>query len=110
MLDVQKFSINPMRNYEVIYVVKFKVDAFGWHSSPIIFEVSTPDGKKSRRSEILDNYNKDGHKWHEIYCGEFSLASSNLMGKIVFSMKEVKTDWWKGGMVLEGIKIRPKVS
>ncbi|PKU76789.1 protein PHLOEM PROTEIN 2-LIKE A2 isoform X1 [Dendrobium catenatum] len=110
LLDLEKIRLDPMKNYEVIYIVKFKVDAFGWHSCPIIFEVSTPDGKKRRRSEILDYYKKNGHNWQEIYGGEFSLASSNLMGKVEFSMKEVKTDWWKGGIVLEGIKIRPKVA
>ncbi|KAH0468293.1 hypothetical protein IEQ34_003326 [Dendrobium chrysotoxum] len=63
-----------MKNYEVIYIVKFKVDEFGGHSCPVIFEVSTPDGKKSRRSEIFDYYKKNGHNWREIYGGEFSLA------------------------------------
>ncbi|XP_020691998.1 protein PHLOEM PROTEIN 2-LIKE A2-like isoform X1 [Dendrobium catenatum] len=108
-LNLEKFQLDPLKTYEIFYVIKFNADAFGWRSSPITFEVSTPEGKKSRNERYLEYYTKENKNWNEIYGGEFSLASSNLMGKIEFGMKEVKTEWWKGGIVLEGVKIRPKL-
>ncbi|KAK8966048.1 hypothetical protein KSP40_PGU012027 [Platanthera guangdongensis] len=115
-LDLQKFPLDPVKAYEIVYVVKFMADAFGWHAPPITFEVcSTWDGKKSRRAETLEHYylkeeKKKKKSWIEIHGGQFSLptAASNSNNKIEFGMKEVKTEWWKGGIVLEGVKITPK--
>ncbi|KAG0448910.1 hypothetical protein HPP92_027596 [Vanilla planifolia] len=107
LLDLHKYPLKLHKTYEVVYLIKFKADAFGWHSAPITFELSTADGKKNT-SEILDHYKKDDHLWHEICGGEFNLGSSNSLGKIEFSMKEVKTDWWKGGIIIGGVIIRPK--
>ncbi|KAK8952493.1 putative F-box protein PP2-B2 [Platanthera zijinensis] len=112
-LDLQKFPLDPLKAYEIVYVVKFMADAFGWHAPPITFEVcSAWDGKKSRRAETLEHYYLKEEKkksWIEIHGGEFSLpsAASNY-NKIEFGMNEVKTEWWKGGIVLEGVKITPK--
>lgn len=113
-LNLEKFQLDPLKTYEIIYVIRFKADAFGWRSSPITFEVPTAEGKKSRNEVFLERYIKENESWQEICGGEFSLASSSsssdLMGKqqIEFGMKEVRTEWWKGGIVLEGVKIRPK--
>ncbi|KAG0494592.1 hypothetical protein HPP92_005586 [Vanilla planifolia] len=107
-VNLEKFHLDSSKTYEIVYLVRFKVDAFGWHSSPITFEVTTSDGKKNRRTENLEHHKKDGDQWLEIQGGEFTVDSSNLKGKIAFSMKEVRTDWWKGGIVLEGVKIKPK--
>lgn len=91
--------------YEVVYVVKFKVDAFGWHSSPIKFKVMTSDGHESEHSEILEHYRKMSDKWHEIRGGKFTVPS-NRHGTAHFGMYETQSDWWKGSMILAGIKIR----
>ncbi|XP_020586469.1 protein PHLOEM PROTEIN 2-LIKE A2-like [Phalaenopsis equestris] len=109
-LNLEKFQLDPLKTYEIIYVIKFKIDAFGWRSSPITFELSTSEGKSSRNEVYLEKHIKEDINWNEICGAEFSLASSEMRGKkIEFGMKEVKTEWWKGGIVLEGVRIRPKI-
>ncbi|PKA56061.1 hypothetical protein AXF42_Ash015546 [Apostasia shenzhenica] len=92
--------------------MKYKVDSFGWHSSPITFEVSVPDLERSHRkygrTQVLEHYsNASGHQQLlEVHGVDFSLSSSSSssssspissMGKrIEFSMKEkVKQQYYK---------------
>ncbi|KAG1331893.1 protein PHLOEM PROTEIN 2-LIKE A1 [Cocos nucifera] len=94
--------------YEVLYLVKFKDDAFGWHSSHITFQVTPPHGQKSKRTLVLEHHRKDCNKWHEIHAGEFSLTSGT--GEVAFSMYGDDSEWWKGGMILGGVLIKPKLA
>ncbi|ONK65796.1 uncharacterized protein A4U43_C06F1060 [Asparagus officinalis] len=107
-LDLAKIPPSPSTTYEIFYVIKFKVDAMGWHSSPVTFELITPDGKSSKIAEMLEFYRCKGNEWHNVYGGEFRLDGS-VNGKVKFSMSEVQSDWWKGGMILEGVIVRPKL-
>eukprot|EP00262_Sarcandra_glabra_P008895 TRINITY_DN22832_c0_g1_i1.p1 TRINITY_DN22832_c0_g1~~TRINITY_DN22832_c0_g1_i1.p1 ORF type:complete len:189 (-),score=31.84 TRINITY_DN22832_c0_g1_i1:194-760(-) len=92
--------------YGIFYRVKFKVDAFGWHAVPITFKVTHPDGKETKKTEMLEHYRKKGEMWHEIQGGQFTVPSDKN-GTIEFGMYEVESDWWKGSLVLEGVIIRP---
>lgn len=100
-------ELHPQKQYEIVYVVRFNVDAFGWHTTPIKFKVTTSDGHVSEVSEILEPYRKIGDVQHEIRGGEFTVPSSGT-GQVYFGMYEVNSDWWKGSMILEGVKIKAK--
>ncbi|CAK7336985.1 unnamed protein product [Dovyalis caffra] len=105
-LSTTVFNVASTTKYELYYVMKFQVDAFGWHSVPINFRVRL-SGQESVRSIVLQSYREKHDVWHEICGGEFTV-SKNAAGVVEFGMFEVDSDWWKGSMVLAGIKIRPK--
>ncbi|KAF9587450.1 hypothetical protein IFM89_002631, partial [Coptis chinensis] len=105
-LDLANMNLSPSTTYEIFYIVKFKVDAFGWHSAPIIFMV-LENGNQMKTSEILEPYINCPDSWHEIPGGQFTVPADKN-GLVEFGMLEVATDWWKGGMVLEGVKLKPK--
>lgn len=92
--------------YEIFYVVKFQVDAFGWRSVPIKFKVKH-NGEERVRSVMLQAYREKQEEWLEIPGGDFAVSDDNF-GAVEFGMFEIESDWWKGGMVLAGIRIKPK--
>ncbi|XP_028759285.1 F-box protein PP2-B11-like [Neltuma alba] len=111
--------------YGIFYIIKFRADAFGWHSVPIKFKFrltttsakqqpqphyhSTDDNltidKEDEKSIILEPYREKQEVWHEIPAGQFSVSNSD--GFLEFGMFEVDSAWWKGNMVLAGVKIKP---
>ncbi|RWR81931.1 protein PHLOEM PROTEIN 2-LIKE A1 [Cinnamomum micranthum f. kanehirae] len=103
-LDFSRFKSTG--EHEIVYLLKFKVDAFGWHSSPIKFKVMTSDGKETVHAEILEHYRKVSDNWHEIRGGKFMVPSGHH-GAVHFGMYETESEWWKGSMILGGVKIRP---
>lgn len=100
------FNVASATKYGVYYVMKFQVDAFGWHSVPIKFKVRL-NGQETVKNFVLESYKEKHDVWHEICGGEFTV-SKNAAGVVEFGMFEVKSEWWKGGVVLAGIKIKPK--
>ncbi|KAF8412714.1 hypothetical protein HHK36_000683 [Tetracentron sinense] len=104
--ELDLFKLVALKTYEIYYVVKFKVDAFGWHSAKIKFKVKA-NGEEDERSEILESYKNRHNVWHEIYGGKFTVPADGT-GTVEFGMYEVATAWWKGSMVLEGVKLKPK--
>ncbi|OVA11829.1 Phloem protein 2-like [Macleaya cordata] len=112
-LEYSKYNkLHPKMTYEIYYVVKFKVDAFGWHSIPIKFLVKQQIQNEEEKlivetSEILEPYRKSIDVWHCIYGGHFTVPDDSK-GFVEFGMFEVDSDWWKGSMVLQGIKFQPK--
>ncbi|CAN0855008.1 Uncharacterized protein PHLOEM PROTEIN 2-LIKE A4 [Linum grandiflorum] len=95
------------RKYEVVWVVKFRVDAFGWHSVPIKFKVKQSNGEEKVKSVVVEPYRKKHGVWHEISGGEFTVRGGGG-GMVEFGMYEVDSEWWKGSMVIAGVKIIPK--
>ncbi|URE07780.1 Protein PHLOEM protein 2-LIKE [Musa troglodytarum] len=89
--------------YEIIYHVRFKVDAFGWSKSPVTFEVITPGGDRRKKSVMLEPYRRRSDEWHEIHGGELKTP-----GTVEFAMSQVESHGWKGGMILGGVSLRPK--
>lgn len=102
-------NITPTEDtkYEIYYMVKFRVDAFGWHSAPIKFKVRHKGEETHSNITILESYREKHDVWHEIPGGEFSVASKDPVN-VEFGIFEVDSDWWKGGMVLGGVKIKAK--
>lgn len=112
--------------YGIYYVVKFRVDAFGWHSAPIKFKLrlnysNNNIGKEEEKEDSDDNddddeksinleaYREKQEIWHEIQGGQFSIISNHNFvndGFVEFGMFETESAWWKGNMILAGIKIK----
>lgn len=94
--------------YQIFWVVKFKVDAFGWHLSPISFGVANA-GNKNRTNKLLEDNKNKADVWHEIYGGEFTMSPGSMSTTVEIGMFEVQSDWWKGSMILAGVILKPKV-
>lgn len=105
------------RSYKVYYVLKFNEDAFGWNHAAIKFKVKLHDddegilsqeNTKPCEMEInLQPYREKPGLWHQIPVGEFKLRKAITALNVEVGMFEVETDWWKGSMILGGIKIKP---
>ncbi|KAJ4827515.1 hypothetical protein Tsubulata_038361, partial [Turnera subulata] len=95
-LSTSNLMVPPNTKCEVRYVMKFQVDAFGWHSVPIKFKVSL-NGKETLKSVLLEPYKEKHGVWHEISGGEFTFPG-NSTGAVEFVLLEVESSWWKGGM------------
>lgn len=93
--------------YEIFYIVKFRVDAFGWRSVPVKFKVRV-NGEEKVKSVMLQLYREKQEEWQEIPGGDFAVPRDTV-GTVEFGMFEIESDWWKGGMVLAGIVIKPKL-
>ncbi|XP_052174877.1 uncharacterized protein PHLOEM PROTEIN 2-LIKE A4-like [Diospyros lotus] len=95
------------KTYTVYYIVKFQVDAFGWHSVPVQFMVRVTGKEYAQKSAKLEQYQAKPDEWHEVPGGEFTAPSDGEgAGSVEFGMFEVDSDWWKGGLVLAGVKIK----
>ncbi|CAD5169447.1 unnamed protein product [Musa acuminata subsp. malaccensis] len=89
--------------YEIIYHLRFKVDAFGWSNAPVIFELITPDGHRQQKSVMLEPYRRRSNEWQEIHGGELKMT-----GKVEFAMFQVESHGWKGGIIFGGVSLRPR--
>lgn len=58
-LPTTMFNVASATKYEVYYVMKFQVDAFGWHSVPIKFRVRL-NGQETVKNCVLEPY-KEKH-------------------------------------------------
>ncbi|KAJ4702561.1 Phloem protein 2-like protein [Melia azedarach] len=101
-------ALSTSTTYEILYILKFREDAFGWHSAPVKFKLRI-NGEDKVKSEILHCYREKQDEWHEIPGGQFTVSKDITVGMVEFGMFEVESDWWKGGLILAGIKIEPKL-
>lgn len=103
------------KEYEVVYHIKFKGDAFGWRDLPVTFVVITPNGGERHVCLNLDSHGKR-NEWVEMVGGVFQLPADvaatggRWSGKIELGMVEVTSEKWKGGLILAGVTIRPHKS
>ncbi|KAJ0980804.1 hypothetical protein J5N97_009059 [Dioscorea zingiberensis] len=108
-LEHREKIFSPWKTYEIFYIIKFKNDAFGWDACPISLELKAPNGQKVKRSEHFERYNKKSSEdWHHVFGGEFSTGPELKGSRVNFAMLENKTSYWKGGMILHGVQIKPK--
>ncbi|KAL4200795.1 hypothetical protein AMTRI_Chr02g212920 [Amborella trichopoda] len=107
--DMSKLKVGE--EYEIVYVMKFKVDAFGWNRSPVKFSVSVCNQERKEKAVLMEEYKESSTKrpqeWFKIVGGDFKVPENNN-GEIEFSMYDVGSEWWKGSLVLGGVKLRPK--
>ncbi|XP_039127752.1 protein PHLOEM PROTEIN 2-LIKE A9-like [Dioscorea cayenensis subsp. rotundata] len=105
-LDKQE-QLSAGNTYELFYIIKFKIDAFGWQDCPVLLHLVTPNGDKIKKSVNFEDYRKKGEGWYPVLGGEFTVGSP-LKGKISFGIHETETPFWKGGIILHGVLIQPK--
>ncbi|XAR56165.1 hypothetical protein NMG60_11036526 [Bertholletia excelsa] len=53
-------EMKPDQDYQIFYVIKFRADAFGWHSAPVKFRVRV-DGKDAAGQDQLLESCRSGH-------------------------------------------------
>jgi Phloem protein 2 len=106
MLDIAELKVSQPICYEIIYLIKFKPDSFGWDHTSISFEAGTSNSAKKKRCFLLEPYREQFNKLHEVSGGRVEVKP-DMRGYLEFGMSEVETKWWKGGVVFEGVKISP---
>lgn len=106
-LGAERLSVG--RSYKVYYVMKFDEDAFGWSHAPIYFKVKLQDEAIISTEVMLQRYGEgeEAGKWHKVCVGEFKVVGEEGRGRVEVGMFETKTQWWKGGMILAGIRLHP---
>ena len=67
------------------------------------FEAPNPSETENEHSHPKER--KDG--WYEIELGEF-FCDRGAQGELEMSVSEVRGGDWKGGLIVQGIEIRPK--
>ncbi|XP_062084253.1 F-box protein PP2-B10-like [Humulus lupulus] len=75
-------------------------------------EISTPRSDRNRNRDIYSNneHNRPkerGDGWMEVELGEF-FYDGGQEGELEINVLEVKGGNWKGGLIVQGIEIRPK--
>uniref|UniRef100_A0A1J3J115 Uncharacterized protein PHLOEM PROTEIN 2-LIKE A4 n=2 Tax=Noccaea caerulescens TaxID=107243 RepID=A0A1J3J115_NOCCA len=109
-LDVNgKFDtrvLTPGTKYEVVYVVKLEDTASGWET-PVNLKLTLPSNMETPQERSVSLKPHIGKWWVEIPAGEFTTTLENA-GEISFSMYETASNWWKGGLFVKGVEIRPK--
>jgi hypothetical protein len=96
--------------------------AYGWNCKPVKFSVTTPNGESHKiyaryLSDIDKPVENEGYQmtplrhveegWMEFDAGRFVVEEGDTPGKIEFCMSEWEGGNWKGGLLLEGVKIQP---
>lgn len=108
--QIVRSHLSAATNYRVVFVFKFNERADGWSRVPIKFSIKAPDGKETETEKVFEGVAKDG--WMEVVAGEFSVRdvedNDDDPASIEFCMKEVATNSWKGGLLIDGVRIEPK--
>ncbi|KAA8544783.1 hypothetical protein F0562_019513 [Nyssa sinensis] len=109
-MDLSLLKDTRKTAYTIHYMIKFRVDAFGWHSAPVKFKVRV-NGEETEDSMTVEPYRVKHDVWQEVHGGQFTISNNTDVGNgsVEFGMFEVESDWWKGGMVLGGVLIKPKL-
>ncbi|XP_076935786.1 putative F-box protein PP2-B12 [Bidens hawaiensis] len=92
----------PSRRYPVVPRRRMGMYHRGYpnmNPNVVIARVGNGNGPKQR---------EDG--WMEIELGEYYIKGSGDEGELEMSLTEVKGGNWKGGLLIQGIEIRPKHS
>lgn len=64
-----------------------------------------PNGKAQEHQVTLEN--KPREEWIELQVGEFQTCN-NQKGELQFALLGSEGQWWKGGLILKGVIIKPK--
>ncbi|CAA7045275.1 unnamed protein product [Microthlaspi erraticum] len=96
----------PGTTYEVVYVVKLEDTASGWET-PVNLKLTLPSNMERPQERSVSLKPHIGKWWVEIPAGEFTTTPQNA-GEIRFSLYETASNWWKGGLFVKGVEIRPK--
>ncbi|KAM0948668.1 putative phloem protein [Dioscorea sansibarensis] len=106
-LDLQECPLAPNTTYKLFYIIKFKIDAFGWEDCPVSLHLVTPNGRKNKKVDNFEDQRKKGEEWLRVSGGEFTVGETS-QGKLSFGIHETETPFWKGGVILHGVLIQRK--
>ncbi|KAG8369135.1 hypothetical protein BUALT_Bualt15G0119700 [Buddleja alternifolia] len=101
--------LSPNTTYGVYLVIQLANRAFGLDSLPSEIEVQVGDYKTRgticvKRDERVLCARDDG--WLEVELGEFYNDESGK--EVIMTFKEIKGEQLKGGLIVEGIELKPK--
>ncbi|XP_020536865.1 putative F-box protein PP2-B12 isoform X1 [Jatropha curcas] len=111
--------LSPATLYKAYLVFKLTSRVSGFENRPIEALVGLVGSESCKRTVYLDNRNarnrndhnhpnNRGDGWLEIELGEFLNKGEDDYGELEMGVLEVKRLYWKGGLVVQGIEIRPK--
>ncbi|MQM07210.1 hypothetical protein Taro_040048 [Colocasia esculenta] len=99
--------LTPETTYEAAFIVMINHTSYGWNV-PVNLGLEDGEGKVQR--QVASLMDKPRGEWIELKVGEFKTsreAGSN--GKEVkVSLFEYDGGAWKNGLVVKGIRVRPK--
>lgn len=108
--------------YRVLFVLKFGERSYGWNERPIRFLV-TAEGEHMESEEILMEIHGERQRiygggwmeavaddgwmegWIEVVAGEFTVTADSAC--VRFGMREVESNQWKRGLLVDGVRIEP---
>lgn len=105
--------LSPDTQYRVVFVLKFIEGSFGWDGRPIKFSVQTPGEGEIEFEHLLGHMERPfliSGGWMEVVAGKFTVRAAEGIdddSHIGFSMRETKSNQWKGGLLIDGVKIEP---
>ncbi|KAJ4955528.1 hypothetical protein NE237_012311 [Protea cynaroides] len=113
--------LSPNTTYVAYMVFKFTDDAYGFENDPVEVSVKLASVGRAEQGGVKSVYLKRheeteaereapkerGDGWMELKMGEF-FNERGEDGEVEMSLKEVKVLWWKSGLIIEGIELRPK--
>nr|ABJ90339.1 phloem protein 2 [Lycoris aurea] len=106
-LDIKgKFDMSRLTagiKYEVGFIVMLKEPVSGWQNNPVTLRLDLPD--ETSQSRNIDLSNVPRNEWKTLVIGEFT--ASKVAGDVLFSMKEIKKGYWKKGVIIKSVVVRP---
>jgi len=111
-----------IRNFGRRAIIPLLPRAYGWNRKPVKFSLTTPCGDHQIYARYLSDMDKpvetEGYQmapyrhveegWMEFDAGRFVVEEKgDNPGNIEFCMREWEGGNWKGGLLLEGVKILP---
>ncbi|XVF65109.1 hypothetical protein PTKIN_Ptkin09bG0220300 [Pterospermum kingtungense] len=113
--EIETRILSSRTNYAAYFVFKLSMNRYGFSEGTVDLQVNV-DGVEAGevRSVFLDPPEDEpqqalerGDGWMEIEMGEFFNECGDD-GTLEFSLWEVDTGYSKGGLIIEGIEVRPK--
>ncbi|KAJ4977800.1 hypothetical protein NE237_008580 [Protea cynaroides] len=100
-------NLTPGVTYEVAFMVMMKDTSTGWNI-PVTLELITRNGEQQEQQEHTESMlNKPKGQWMELLVSEFR-TDQDKDGEITFTLRETNDYYWKTGIVVKGVIIRPK--
>jgi len=121
-LKVHESPRGIIRNFGRRAMIPHMPRAYGWNRKPLKFSLTTPCGDHQIYARYLSDMDKpvetEGYQmapfrhveegWMEFDAGRFVVEEKeDNPGDIEFCMREWEGGSWKGGLLLEGVKILP---
>eukprot|EP00250_Pteridium_aquilinum_P010416 c19371_g1_i1 orf=511-1386(-) len=104
--------------YTVSFRIRFTNRLHGWAESPVKLSLSTSNGQHVESQRLFHGSQRpaasviapirllDSSPWVELDVGEFHVEQE-MHVKLQFSMMEIEGGRWKGGVIVDCVKIQP---